>query len=376
MILSSQSSVSSTIARVWISGNGLYCSFKEDNETFRKHVKSVELAWSEQHRAWCRTLNIETAGAPQDRAAELAARLIDAGFTCEINNEIAEAVRAGTWTPEQKRWVKYIEKKYHLWWRGQDENLYHRALMLPEAAWDTGTKSIAVPALYFAEVLGFADEHDFRFTKTAQESIESSRREYQRMILPDVPAPKKIKKAHKEYAYELDKFRDLPRRALVTKTNLLPHQVPAVENILSMRVGALFMDMGTGKTRCAIELVARRQARISKVIWFCPVSLKLTIAAEIAKHTDGEIVEVVNGETLQDAFWYIVGIESMSSSDRIVLAVHDLIDQDTFVIVDESSYIKGHASKRSMRIADISAAARYRLLLTGTPITQGVGIKK
>jgi SNF2 family DNA or RNA helicase len=42
------------------------------------------------------------------------------------------------------------------------------------------------------------------------------------------------------------------------------------------------------------------------------------------------------------------------------------------VIVDESTYIKGHASKRSMRIAELSTRSRYRLLLTGTPLTQGV----
>src|SRR5690606_3131865 len=47
-------------------------------------------------------------------------------------------------------------------------------------------------------------------------------------------------------------------------------------------------------------------------------------------------------------------------------------DSDTFVIVDESGYIKGHAARRSVRIAELSARSRYRLLLTGTPLTQGV----
>lgn len=156
----------------------------------------------------------------------------------------------------------------------------------------------------------------------------------------------------------------------------MPHQVPAVEKILPMRLGGLFMDMGTGKTRCAIEIVARRQQRISRVVWFCPVSLKLTIAAEIAKHSTGESVYIFDDTTSEagapDVFWYIVGIESMSSSDRVVLAVRKLIDGDTFAVVDESSYIKGHASRRTMRITELCKATRYRLLLTGTPISQGV----
>lgn len=376
MILSPSAPQTETIARVWTSGNGLLCSFREHNDAFRKHVRSVSLEWSEAKRAWWRELNIETNGRPHDRAAELVSKLINAGFACDVDEQVSELVQAGTWEPEQKRWVKFIEGKYHLRWRGQDDGLYHRALMLPEASWDKNTKCVAVPAIYFAEVIGFAEEHEFQFTQKAQDSLEESKRVYQRVILPEAPAPKKRKQERKEQFCKAIKYHDLPVRNIVTKTSMLAHQVPAVEKILPMRVGALFMDMGTGKTRCAIELVARRQQRISRVIWFCPVSLKLTIAAEIEKHTAGELVHVFDGETgagdVPEAFWYVVGIESMSSSDRVVLAVHELIDQDTFVIVDESSYIKGHASKRSMRIADLSAVARYRLLLTGTPITQGV----
>lgn len=246
----------------------------------------------------------------------------------------------------------------------------------PEAGYDSETKSVAVPLAYFAEVIGFAEAHNFKFTKKAQANLELAKHEYRRMILPEVPAPKNNLKKRKERLCRTEKFRDIFPRNLSTKTSLLTHQIPAVEKVLPMRVGAFFMDMGTGKTRCAIELVVRRQNRISRVIWFCPVSLKLTIAAEIKKHTAGEAIYIFDGETtsdeIPDAFWYVVGIESMSSSDRVVLSVHRLIDSDTFVIVDESSYIKGHASKRSMRIADLSAVARYRLLLTGTPITQGV----
>jgi len=376
VIISPVSPQTETIARIWTSGNGLLCSFKEHNETFRKQVKSVGLEWSEIKLAWLRELNTETNGHPLDRAAELTSRLINSGFSCEVDEQVVELVKAGMWKPEQKRWVKFIDGKYHLRWRGQDENLYRRALMLPEASWDRNTKCVAVPSMYYAEVIGFAEEHEFDFTPKASDSLKDSEREYLRVIIPEAPAPKKKENQKGKRIYNLDKFMDIPARDLRTKTTLLPHQVPAVEKILPVRVGALFMDMGTGKTRCAIELVARRQQRISRVIWFCPVSLKLTIAAEIEKHTEGETVYVFNGkfdlDELKEAFWFVVGIESMSSSDLTVLAVQNLIDENTFVIVDESSYIKGHASKRSMRISYLSEQAKYRLLLTGTPITQGV----
>ena len=161
------------------------------------------------------------------------------------------------------------------------------------------------------------------------------------------------------------------------QTNLYKHQEAAVAKLLPTRVGALFCDMGTGKTRAAIELVYRRRQRIARVLWFCPVSLKETIAYEICKHTDAGPLCIFDDRTSQrtvpqNALWYVVGIESMSASSRVVLAANSLIDEATCVIVDESSYIKGHASLRTQRITAISERARYRLLLTGTPLSQGV----
>lgn len=162
------------------------------------------------------------------------------------------------------------------------------------------------------------------------------------------------------------------------RTSLLPHQIPAVNTVLPTRIGALFMDMGTGKSRTAIELTHRRQGRIDHIVWFCPVSLKETVRQEILKHTDCTPADVcvfndrTNDRNAPSVLWYIVGIESMSLSNRVTLAVHKLITSKTMVILDESSYIKGHNAKRTLRITKLSEKARYRLILTGTPLSQGV----
>lgn len=164
-----------------------------------------------------------------------------------------------------------------------------------------------------------------------------------------------------------------------TTTDLLPHQVPAVEKLLPLRVGGLFMDMGTGKTRCAIELIACRQQHIDRAIVYCPVALKEMWADEIALHTDCPRDGVhVFGENTSirtvppGAFWYIIGIESVAQSNRVALAADRLTTERAAVIVDESSYIKGHDALRTLRITRYSERARYRLALTGTPISQGV----
>ncbi len=162
-------------------------------------------------------------------------------------------------------------------------------------------------------------------------------------------------------------------------TTLYDHQRPPIDKLLPSRVGGLFMAMGTGKTRVAIELVARRRHKIDRVVWFCPVSLKETADYEIRKHTDAgdDDIYLFDDRTTQrsvprSATWYVVGLESMGSSDRTVLAANDLITPQTFVVVDESSYIKGHHARRTRRLTYMAERARYRLIMTGTPMTQGV----
>lgn len=147
---------------------------------------------------------------------------------------------------------------------------------------------------------------------------------------------------------------------------------------MATRVAGLFMEMGLGKTRTAIELLRRRQHRIDHVVWCCPVSLKETIAGEWRKHTtiaDTAIYvfdDTTSERTCPQVPVYIVGLESISSSRRVVLTLNSLITSRSCVVVDESSYIKGHRAARTQRITLMSERARYRLILTGTPLSQGV----
>ncbi|SFV54951.1 hypothetical protein MNB_SV-12-36 [hydrothermal vent metagenome] len=83
-----------------------------------------------------------------------------------------------------------------------------------------------------------------------------------------------------------------------------------------VRVGGLFMEMGTGKTLTTMEIVRLRADRISKVVWVCPVSTKETIRKEILKHT-----------TVTDTDVYV--LESISQSDRATLAFNALVDSDS-----------------------------------------------
>jgi SNF2 family DNA or RNA helicase len=145
---------------------------------------------------------------------------------------------------------------------------------------------------------------------------------------------------------------------MILKTTLLPHEQTAFDKLKGTCVAGLFMDMGTGKTRTAIELIAARESVIDKVVYFCPVSLKMTIWRELEKHIDKP----------SKTFWNIIGIESMSRSVKTISKVRSLITENTFVVCDESSFIKNFQAERTRHIIDVSKKARYRLILTGTPI--------
>lgn len=157
-------------------------------------------------------------------------------------------------------------------------------------------------------------------------------------------------------------------------TELMQHQQDAADKLKNVKVAALFMDMGTGKTLTAFEWLRRKAHKISKVLYFCPVSVKKTIAKQIEQHTTATYY-VFDDKTKQDnvpaADFYLIGIESMSDSDRIIFAANSLIDADCAVIVDESTYIKNHYAKRTEWITRIGKAAKYRMIMTGTPMSNG-----
>lgn len=146
------------------------------------------------------------------------------------------------------------------------------------------------------------------------------------------------------------------------KTSLLPHQQPAYEKLRHLKIGALYMDMGTGKTRTALELIALRleAGKVNHVLWLCPCSVKSTIKAQLQEHVDGDT-----------SMFTIEGIESLSQSDRLYLELLDLVRvEKCFLIVDESNLVKNHFAKRTKRIAELAKSCPYRLILNGTPVSK------
>ena len=139
---------------------------------------------------------------------------------------------------------------------------------------------------------------------------------------------------------------------------MVNNQELAFEKLSRLKVGALFMEMGTGKTKVALDLIASKASRVDYILWICPCSLKSEIEAERVKW---------HPELTLD----IVGCESIGSSGRIYLqTLSKTKDRRCFVVVDESLKIKNREAKRTERIIRIGESAEYKLILNGTPISQ------
>lgn len=147
------------------------------------------------------------------------------------------------------------------------------------------------------------------------------------------------------------------------KTKLLPHQIEAVEKLRKLKVGALFMEQGTGKTRTALELfrIRKNSNKAEKLIWLCPCSVKQNLKADILKHAADEktILESVT----------ICGIETLSSSMRANAYLLEKAKKNKcMLIVDESLLVKNPRAYRTKNIIKLASQCPYRLILNGTPI--------
>lgn len=148
---------------------------------------------------------------------------------------------------------------------------------------------------------------------------------------------------------------------------LLPQQTTAKNKILPNKVGALFMKMGTGKTRVAVELV-NAVPDIDLVVWVGPLRTIEPKNQDIKSIKD----EVANWGGFNCPNVIYIGVETIQASDRKYLQLYSKIQRawQCFLIVDESIKIKNFEAKRTKRLLELGAMSDYKLILNGEPITK------
>ena len=146
-------------------------------------------------------------------------------------------------------------------------------------------------------------------------------------------------------------------------SNFLYQQI-AFDKLSKLKAGILFMSMGTGKTKVAMDLALSKQSDFDCIIWIAPASLikSESYIAEINKWS-GDLIKPIHYFT----------IEGVGSSDNKYLEMISLAtNKSSFCIVDESITIKNLIAKRTKRLLQNWHLFKFRLILNGTPITNSL----
>jgi len=138
---------------------------------------------------------------------------------------------------------------------------------------------------------------------------------------------------------------------------------------------ALLWEMGTGKTRAAIDIfmIKKEQGDVETGLVLCPKSMVNKWVVEIEKWSDCKAMPFYGTkedklETLEEKWdWIVVTFESFERYREEFLAI---VDEKRFVILDETTKIKNPKAKRAKACHDLGLKTKHKLILTGTPVTQ------
>lgn len=175
------------------------------------------------------------------------------------------------------------------------------------------------------------------------------------------------------------------------KTKPYAHQAKAWDMSKEKDEFGLFMEMGTGKTKVAIDTIAYLydSGRINSVLIVAPKGVYMNwVTKEIPTHLPDHVRYVM-------ASWHAAPKKAeqqaldhvMSQSDDLRILVMNVeafstergtkfaslfmdIGGRVAMVVDESTAIKNPAAARTKNVIKVGMKAKYKRILTGTPVTR------
>jgi SNF2 family DNA or RNA helicase len=157
----------------------------------------------------------------------------------------------------------------------------------------------------------------------------------------------------------------------------MKHQEEGVSFLLSRGSGLVAFEQGLGKTLVAIEAFARLKAggRAEAMLVVCPNSLKRNWQSEVERfHPELNTVIVEGGARARRTALatvtvpiVILSYETARAEVTPILAM--LSRMRTVLVLDESHFVKNRQSFSSIAAQHLGVRARYRWLLSGTPVT-------
>ena len=174
------------------------------------------------------------------------------------------------------------------------------------------------------------------------------------------------------------------------KTKPYQHQLNALARSWDKEYFAYFMEMGTGKSKVLVDNIAMLydKGKINGALIVAPKGVvgtwyKDQLPTHMPDHVEHKAVlwqANINAkqkkkldvlfETGQDLHILVMNVEAFSTKKGIEFAYKFLSCHNTMMAIDESTTIKNPDAKRTKNICTLGPHAKYRRILTGSPITK------
>lgn len=176
----------------------------------------------------------------------------------------------------------------------------------------------------------------------------------------------------------------------VFKTKPFEHQSRAFFESRDRIFYALLMEQGTGKTKVILDntsylyangkidallVIAPNGVNRNWILNECPSHIPDYINYKAAWYTSNpskkeeKAVSVTLGH--QGLKIIAMNVEALATQKGVNFVRNFLMSFATMLVLDESSTIKNHKAIRTKNILKLGVHAKYRRILTGTPVTQG-----
>jgi hypothetical protein len=174
------------------------------------------------------------------------------------------------------------------------------------------------------------------------------------------------------------------------KTKPFAHQITALEKSWTKEYFAYFMEMGTGKSKVLLDNIAMLydKGKINGALIIAPKGVYQTweqqeIPTHMPNHIEKNVVlwkanitkaqqDKLNVlfESSTNLHILLMNVEAFSTIKGLKFAEKFLRCHESIIAIDESTTIKNPEAKRTKSIVNLAVQAKYRRILTGSPVTK------
>jgi SNF2 family DNA or RNA helicase len=174
---------------------------------------------------------------------------------------------------------------------------------------------------------------------------------------------------------------EVPDIPVPLKTKPYDHQKRAYLIGTALNSAAFLMEMGTGKTLAAIAVAGKRfmDKEVDRLLVLAPLSILHVWKQEFEQHADFPVNVVVLNDAQMVKKKHKIDVCNKPDVLNVLIVSYEtswrmpdelVAWKPQMMILDESQRIKNKKAKRSEFVHELGDEVKYKLILTGTPVTQ------